>query len=310
MKGERDGSSGMIDTSSAATTATRPPAGRRCGTSGSPTASPMSSSRPPTPTTSSRPSGTRPDGHADRHRAPAATAGRQPRPRRWHAARRLAASTRSASTPAAKTASVGPGKGGSALSARARGAGPVLPRRPLQRRRASAATCCRAATAGTAVCSVRRARASRRRRRDRRRRARPRDADHHADLYWSARGAGPGFFGVVTALPPPVYTAPGGLRLEPVRVPHRAGRRGLHLGRAIGAEVDRRVEMQILMSRAASSRSASTTRRSSSRRRCSPTPRPRPRQALALLETCPVARPRARSRSRTRRPSCPTGTTP
>jgi FAD/FMN-containing dehydrogenase len=75
------------------------------------------------------------------------------------------------------------------------------------------------------------------------------DPDHHADLYWAARGSGPGFFGVVTS-----FT---------VRLHRRAGVVGTCLyiypvdladdvfgwGRSISADIDDRVELQILTSR-------------------------------------------------------------
>ena len=56
------------------------------------------------------------------------------------------------------------------------------------------------------------------------------DPENHPDLYWAARGSGPGFFGVVTSFKLRIYPRPAGLGYLPVHVPDRGRRRGVHLG--------------------------------------------------------------------------------
>ncbi|MFG2195937.1 FAD-binding oxidoreductase [Streptomyces sp. NPDC048639] len=73
--------------------------------------------------------------------------------------------------------------------------------------------------------------------------------EENAELYWSARGAGPGFFGVVTRFHVRVHARPAvcgsSLYVYPLELLEEVYR----WAHAIGPEVDRRVEMQILMSR-------------------------------------------------------------
>src|SRR4051794_18565888 len=75
------------------------------------------------------------------------------------------------------------------------------------------------------------------------------DADHHPDLYWAARGSGPGFFGVVTAFHLRVYPRPAicgsSLYVYPIELADEV----YTWARQISAEVDRRVELQIVASR-------------------------------------------------------------
>jgi FAD/FMN-containing dehydrogenase len=72
------------------------------------------------------------------------------------------------------------------------------------------------------------------------------DADHHPDLYWAARGAGPGFCGVVTAFHLRVYQRPavcgGSMYVYPIDLADEV----FTWARDIGADVDRRVEMQVV----------------------------------------------------------------
>lgn len=75
------------------------------------------------------------------------------------------------------------------------------------------------------------------------------DADHDADLYWSARGAGPGFFGVITRFHVRVYDRPAASGSSIYVYPLDVIDELYTWADAIGPEVDRRVEMQILMSR-------------------------------------------------------------
>jgi FAD/FMN-containing dehydrogenase len=75
------------------------------------------------------------------------------------------------------------------------------------------------------------------------------DAENHADLYWAARGSGPGFFGVVTAFHLRVYPRPAicgsSLYVYPIELADEV----FTWARAISADVDRRVELQIVTSR-------------------------------------------------------------
>jgi FAD/FMN-containing dehydrogenase len=76
------------------------------------------------------------------------------------------------------------------------------------------------------------------------------DADNHPDLYWAARGSGPGFFAVVTAFhlklyPKPVVCA-NALYVYSADYIDEV----YTWARSVSADVDRRVEFQILMSRA------------------------------------------------------------
>ena len=73
--------------------------------------------------------------------------------------------------------------------------------------------------------------------------------DENADLYWAARGAGPGFFGVVTRFHLRVYQRPRviGFAAQNYSMDHLEDVfRWIH---AIGPDVPREVELQVLMSR-------------------------------------------------------------
>jgi FAD/FMN-containing dehydrogenase len=113
------------------------------------------------------------------------------------------------------------------------------------------------------------------------------DAATHPDLYWAARGSGPGFFGVVTAFHLKVYPRPAVIGASMYAYPVDYADEIFTWARAISAEVDRRVEMQIVASRTvanlgldgpaivfASPVFADTEDEA--------------RKALALLDTCPV----------------------
>jgi FAD/FMN-containing dehydrogenase len=75
------------------------------------------------------------------------------------------------------------------------------------------------------------------------------DPEQHSDLYWAARGSGPGFFGVVTSFTLQLHRRPAVLGtclyLYPVDVADEV----FSWGRSISREVDDRVELQILTSR-------------------------------------------------------------
>ena len=76
------------------------------------------------------------------------------------------------------------------------------------------------------------------------------DADHHPDLYWAARGSGPGFFAVVTAFHLKLYPKPA-VCANALYVYSADYLDEVYTwARSVGADVDRRVEFQILMSRA------------------------------------------------------------
>ena len=76
------------------------------------------------------------------------------------------------------------------------------------------------------------------------------DADHHPDLYWAARGSGPGFFAVVTAFHLKLYPKPA-VFANAVYVYSTDYIDEVYTwARSVSADVDRRVEFQILMSRA------------------------------------------------------------
>ena len=70
----------------------------------------------------------------------------------------------------------------------------------------------------------------------------------HPDLYWAARGSGPGFFGVVTAFHLKLYPRPAvcgsSLYVYPIELADEI----YTWARAISADVDRRVELQIVAS--------------------------------------------------------------
>ncbi|WP_204809243.1 FAD-binding oxidoreductase [Mycobacterium riyadhense] len=75
------------------------------------------------------------------------------------------------------------------------------------------------------------------------------DADNHADLYWAARGAGPGFFGVVTSFYLKLYPRPGACGSSVYVYPFELADEVFTWARAVSAEVDPRVELQALASR-------------------------------------------------------------
>lgn len=74
------------------------------------------------------------------------------------------------------------------------------------------------------------------------------DADNHPDLYWAARGAGPGFFAVVTAFHLKLYPKPPVLGSSFYAYPIECADEIYSWAREISADVDRRVELQIVAS--------------------------------------------------------------
>jgi FAD/FMN-containing dehydrogenase len=72
------------------------------------------------------------------------------------------------------------------------------------------------------------------------------DAEHYPDLYWAARGAGPGFCGVVTAFHLKLYERPPVISASIYVYPIQLTDEVFTWAREIGADVDRRVEMQVV----------------------------------------------------------------
>lgn len=72
------------------------------------------------------------------------------------------------------------------------------------------------------------------------------DAENHPDLYWAARGAGPGFFGVVTSFHLKLYPRPPICGTSVYVYPFEVADELYAWARGVSADVDRRVEMQIL----------------------------------------------------------------
>ena len=77
------------------------------------------------------------------------------------------------------------------------------------------------------------------------------DPDNHPDLYWAARGSGPGFFGVVTSFKLQVYPRPAAwgtcLYMYPIEVADEV----FTWARSIVSELDDRVELHIHTGRSA-----------------------------------------------------------
>ncbi|MEE6177990.1 FAD-binding oxidoreductase [Mycobacterium sp. 050134] len=75
------------------------------------------------------------------------------------------------------------------------------------------------------------------------------DAETHPDLFWAARGAGPGFFGVVTSFHLKLYPRPAACGTSVYVYPWDVADEVYTWARGISAEVDRRVEMQAIATR-------------------------------------------------------------
>jgi FAD/FMN-containing dehydrogenase len=73
------------------------------------------------------------------------------------------------------------------------------------------------------------------------------DADHEPDLYWAARGAGPGFFGVATRFHLRVHPKPREFGSVNALYPIELLDEVYTWAREVCPEVDRRVEVQLLM---------------------------------------------------------------
>lgn len=113
------------------------------------------------------------------------------------------------------------------------------------------------------------------------------NAEKNADLYWAARGSGPGFFGVVTAFHLRLYPRPAVCGSSLYVYPAELADDVFGWARAMSAEVDRRVELQIVTSRAVPGVGIDAP----SIVLASPVfadDESGAREALALLDTCPV----------------------
>ena len=77
------------------------------------------------------------------------------------------------------------------------------------------------------------------------------DPENHPDLYWAARGSGPGFFGVVTSFTLRLHPRPAVLGTCLYMYPIDVADEVFSWGRSISSEIDDRVELQILTSRGA-----------------------------------------------------------
>ena len=75
------------------------------------------------------------------------------------------------------------------------------------------------------------------------------DPGHHPDLYWAARGSGPGFFGVVTSFTLRVHRRPAVLGTCLYMYPIEVADEVFGWARSISGDVDDRVELQVLTSR-------------------------------------------------------------
>ncbi len=76
------------------------------------------------------------------------------------------------------------------------------------------------------------------------------DPENHPDLYWAARGSGPGFFGVVTSFKLRIHRRPAVLGTCLYMYPIELADEVFTWGRSISSEIDDRVELQILATRA------------------------------------------------------------
>ncbi|MGZ8801580.1 MAG: FAD-binding oxidoreductase [Mycobacterium sp.] len=113
------------------------------------------------------------------------------------------------------------------------------------------------------------------------------DPENHPDLYWAARGSGPGFFAVVTAFHLKLYPSPPICGSSVYVYPMEAAEEIYPWARSISAEVDRRVEFQMVASRAVPAAGLDTPGIVMASPVFADTEQDAV-QALALLETCPV----------------------
>lgn len=113
------------------------------------------------------------------------------------------------------------------------------------------------------------------------------DAEHHPDLYWAARGSGPGFFAAVTAFHLKLYARPAVCGSSLYVYPLEAAEDIYPWARSISAAVDRRVELQIVASRSVPGAGLDTPGIVMASPVFADTEQ-EAIDALAVLETCPV----------------------
>ncbi|GAA4538801.1 FAD-binding oxidoreductase [Mycobacterium paraffinicum] len=114
------------------------------------------------------------------------------------------------------------------------------------------------------------------------------DASNNADLYWAARGAGPGFFGVVTSFYLKLYPRPGACGTSVYVYPFELADEVFTWTRAVSAEVDPRVELQTVASRGEPNMGIDTPVISLASPAFADSDA-EAEKALALFGTCPVA---------------------
>jgi FAD/FMN-containing dehydrogenase len=114
------------------------------------------------------------------------------------------------------------------------------------------------------------------------------DEDNHPDLYWAARGAGPGFFGVVTSYHLKLYPRPAVCGTSVYAYPFDLADEVFTWARAVGAEVDPRVELQAVASRGEPNMGIDQPVISFASPAFADS-EAEAEQALALFGTCPVA---------------------
>jgi FAD/FMN-containing dehydrogenase len=114
------------------------------------------------------------------------------------------------------------------------------------------------------------------------------DEDNHPDLYWAARGAGSGFFGVVTSFYLKLYPRPAACGTSVYLYPFDLAEEVFTWARAVGAEVDPRVELQAVASRGEPNMGIDVPVISFASPAFADSDE-EAEKALALLGTCPVA---------------------
>jgi FAD/FMN-containing dehydrogenase len=114
------------------------------------------------------------------------------------------------------------------------------------------------------------------------------DEDNHPDLYWAARGAGPGFFGVVTSFYLKLYPRPAVCGTSVYAYPFELAEEVFTWAREIGAEVDPRVELQAVASHGEPTMGLDTPVISFASPAFADSEE-EAEKALALFGTCPVA---------------------
>ncbi|WP_205872927.1 FAD-binding oxidoreductase [Mycobacterium camsae] len=114
------------------------------------------------------------------------------------------------------------------------------------------------------------------------------DAENHPELYWAARGAGPGFFGVVTSFYLKLYPRPAVCGTSAYLYPFELADEVFSWARSVSAEVDPRVELQAVASRGEPAMGIDQPVISFASPAFADSEE-EAQQALALFATCPVA---------------------